>query len=356
MKKYHALVVDDHEWVCDDVRGRLESLGHACDSVRTQKDALEKLEENSYDYIILDLEIPFSHNKPSLMQNGINLLNALRAINKSASDYTPAIVMTSHGHDSPDLAVEVLSEHKAVHFVKKPFPLPASGNTLEDKIMKTLELLESDSITNMSSLPKNIFRRKGDFWQARYDGRNEFFVSPCKGAEYLHKLLEAQGERLSAASIVFGAAHYFDMEMDDDEAEKHELRISSHIHLDSLDTVSDRRALQEYGKELEKVNAEIKKARKENNNAMLTQLEEEKAGLKKGLNESMHRGKFKKIKDKRKNIRDAFRNNINRLIEEIKRTDCEFGEHLSATLTFGDNPSYKPLEKIPWSTRPVTNN
>lgn len=48
----------------------------------------------------------------------------------------PIIVMTSHGHDSPDLAVEVLRCNGAVDYVKKPFP--DKGHTLEKAVMDAL--------------------------------------------------------------------------------------------------------------------------------------------------------------------------------------------------------------------------
>jgi DNA-binding response OmpR family regulator len=56
--KLHALVVDDSSDILEDVADRLESLGHTCDRVSCQNDAREHLEQNSYSYVLLDMEIP----------------------------------------------------------------------------------------------------------------------------------------------------------------------------------------------------------------------------------------------------------------------------------------------------------
>jgi hypothetical protein len=50
----------------------------------------------------------------------------------------PVIVMTSHGLDGPDLAIEVFRDGQATDLVKKPFP-SMGENTLEKRIVLALE-------------------------------------------------------------------------------------------------------------------------------------------------------------------------------------------------------------------------
>ncbi len=132
--KYHALVIDDSPDILEDVKGRLESLGHTCDCVGSQKLAQEKAASNGYSYVLLDLEIPFSFGKPSMQQCGKNLLKEIKATR--GHEDIPVIVMTSHGHDTSDLATEVMRGNGAVDYVKKPFP--NDGRTLEKAIEDAL--------------------------------------------------------------------------------------------------------------------------------------------------------------------------------------------------------------------------
>ena len=131
---YHALVIDDSPDVLDDVKDRLESIGHTCDCVTCLQCARDHLAKNSYSYVLLDLEIPVRYGRPSRILNGQNLLREIPAT-KGYED-VPIIVMTSHGHDSPDLAVEVLRGNSAMDYVKKPFP--DKGHTLEGAIQDAL--------------------------------------------------------------------------------------------------------------------------------------------------------------------------------------------------------------------------
>ncbi|MBN1361140.1 MAG: response regulator [Sedimentisphaerales bacterium] len=133
--KYHALVVDDNPDVLDDVKDRLESLGHSCDCVTCLQCARDHLAKNSYSYILLDLEIPVRYGRPSRIANGQNLLREIRAM--KGYEHIPIIVMTSHGHDSPDLAIEVLRGNGAIDYVKKPFP--DKGHTLEKAVQDALD-------------------------------------------------------------------------------------------------------------------------------------------------------------------------------------------------------------------------
>ena len=131
---FHALVVDDDPEIREDVQDRLESLGHTCDMAGSQEAANTLLPKNRYAYVLLDLEIPVKYGRPSRVTNGKNLLRFIRQI-KGFEDI-PIIVMTSHGHDSPLLAVDVMSNAGAVNFVMKPFP--DNGPTLEKAIREAL--------------------------------------------------------------------------------------------------------------------------------------------------------------------------------------------------------------------------
>jgi CheY-like chemotaxis protein len=140
---FHVLVVDDNPDIVEDVRDRLESLGHTCDCVHCMACARERLASGSYSYVLLDLEIPVKYGRKSRVANGQNLLQEIRTTQGFES--IPIIVMTSHGHDSPDLAIEVLRGNGATDFVKKSGSgsgasggAGASGGCLEQAIKNAL--------------------------------------------------------------------------------------------------------------------------------------------------------------------------------------------------------------------------
>ena len=130
----HALIIDDCPEVLEDVQDRLDSLGHTYDAATYLESARKLLAQNHYTYVLLDLKIPVRYGRRSRIQNGQNLLREIR-LTRGYED-VPIIVMSSHAHASPDLAIEVLRCNGAVDFVKKPFP--NYGPTLEKAIHDAL--------------------------------------------------------------------------------------------------------------------------------------------------------------------------------------------------------------------------
>jgi len=131
---FHALVVEDDPEIREDVQDRLESLGHTCDLADCQEAAKALLPKNRYTYVLLDLQIPVKYGRPSRVTNGKNLLQHIRQTR--GFEDIPIIVMTSHGKEGPQLAVDVMRNGGAIDFVTKPFP--DSGPTLEKAIRDAL--------------------------------------------------------------------------------------------------------------------------------------------------------------------------------------------------------------------------
>ena len=102
---------------------------------------------------------------------------------------------------------------------------------------------------------------------------------------------------------------------------------------------------------------EIEQARAENNNVRVEQLERDMAVIVGKISESVGiGGRLKKSGDKRKNIRDSFRNNVNRVIDkQITQTDPDLATHLKKAIIFGNDPRYVPQDGMSWETRPVKN-
>lgn len=135
---FKALVVDDDDGIREAVADILGSLGHTFSEAATQEEAREYLKSGKeFAYVLLDLQIPLKRGSTARIQNGINLLCEIRSMPEMK--FTPVIVMTSYGKDSPELAVQVM-KCGAVDFVTKPFP--ASGETLDKRIREALHVPE----------------------------------------------------------------------------------------------------------------------------------------------------------------------------------------------------------------------
>lgn len=124
-----ALIIEDDPEIRASLVDRLESLGHDQHNVACQTDARERMARCGYSYVLLDLELPVRYGRTPLIQTGKNLLQEIRASERHAD--TPVIVVTAHGHDRPDIAVDVMKAG-ATDFVKKPF------ETLESAIAEAL--------------------------------------------------------------------------------------------------------------------------------------------------------------------------------------------------------------------------
>ena len=125
-----ALIIEDDPAIRESLADRLESLGHDCHAAGNQNEAGERIERCTYGYILLDLELPVRFGRPPSIQIGKNILQSIRV--SSRNNDTPVIVVTAHGHDRPDLAVELMKAG-AVDFVRKPF------DNLEQAIREALQ-------------------------------------------------------------------------------------------------------------------------------------------------------------------------------------------------------------------------
>lgn len=130
----HALVIDDHEHVREEVREHLATLSHTCAMAGSREEAIQHLAGTRFDYVLLDLEIPTRYGRPCLLHTGHALLDEIR----SAHPDLPIIVISAKDDDSHRLGMEVLRLNRAADFVRKPFPDPGKGRTLAQTIQEVL--------------------------------------------------------------------------------------------------------------------------------------------------------------------------------------------------------------------------
>ncbi|MCC9609378.1 7-cyano-7-deazaguanine synthase [Blastopirellula sp. JC732] len=207
-------------------------------------------------------------------------------------------------------------------------------------------------------LPENVFRRKGEAWQVRFQGGKEFIVLGHKGVGYIHQLLSRPGEAISAVEIVCGsAAEYCNYLIVARTAIEDGLTSKHNPLLDTLGAISDKQAIDQYRDEAERLLGEIDRARADNNEVLVRELQVEIQAFLSTIHTSVGiGGRLKQSGDKQKNIRDSFRSAVKRVIDnQIKHADSSLAEHLTKYTTFGNHPKYQPLDGISWELSAVVN-
>ena len=92
-KGVRALIVDDLPEARTDIKDHLKLLGHQSDEAGCYDEAQELLKDNSYDYVVLDLQLPIRKGSADKIEVGKNLLNDI-IVNHT---YTGIVVVTAHG-------------------------------------------------------------------------------------------------------------------------------------------------------------------------------------------------------------------------------------------------------------------
>ncbi len=121
MAKGRVLVVDDEAFIREMVNDFLESDAIACDSAATLTAALENLAGNTYDLVLLDRNLDFSH--------GDDAVSCIRRIHPNV----PVVIMTGD-HQFGDTSIKRVGANGFIH---KPFKY--------DEFMQTiLQFLEPE--------------------------------------------------------------------------------------------------------------------------------------------------------------------------------------------------------------------
>ena len=134
---FRALVVDDNPEILNNVKDRLESMGHTCDLANSQSEAKTLLAKNCYAYVLLDLAIPVKSGRPAHVTNGEDLLWTIRR--KKGSEDTPIIIMVSQEERSLRFATKVIRNGGTNNMVLKPFSEHgrALGKAVRDALRHT---------------------------------------------------------------------------------------------------------------------------------------------------------------------------------------------------------------------------
>lgn len=225
---------------------------------------------------------------------------------------------------------------------------------------------ESGSTISMSSVvsvekqPENFFRKRGAVWETRFQGRNTIhLLNVDKGAEYINLLLAFPDQETSVYEIVCGHALGFDGAANyglehDDIAEG--FQVTTGAPLGDAGVAVDRKALTQYKAQFQTLATEKAEAEEDGDHQRVQEIEDEMAQIADEITGGTGKsGKLRKAGDKRKNVRDAFRNAVNRAIKQIEKYDKPLANHLKASITHSNEVVYRPGVPITWDVRPIVN-
>jgi DNA-binding response OmpR family regulator len=185
MEKKPILVVDDEKNIRMTMSQSLEDLEIPVKTAVNGEEALQKLREEPFALVFLDLKMPGMHG-----------MEVLRHI-KDNWPKTRVIIITAHGTIESAVAAMKLG---AVDFIQKPFS-PGEIRELAKLVLKR-EALDEQNAFDYRSLIELTKRHITDrsFACARETARKAIAADPAQPAPYnlLGALLEIKGERLEA--------------------------------------------------------------------------------------------------------------------------------------------------------------
>ena len=235
------------------------------------------------------------------------------------------------------------------------------GDCLLQTVYQANSVISMPAVVSAEKQPENFFRKRGAVWEARFQGRNTIcLIHVDKGAEYINLLLAFPDREASVYEIACGlAANTIELPTNTGVAPEdieEGFQVTQGIPLSDAGDIADQRAIREWKRRGRELLGEIEEARDAGDHALVEKIEEEMAFITKAIEGGKGLGgRQRKAGDKRKNVRDAFRNAVGRAISQIEKYDKPLAEHLKATIKQGNEVVYRPGMPIAWDVRPVAN-
>ncbi len=237
------------------------------------------------------------------------------------------------------------------------------GDCLLRTVYESGSVISVPAVTSAEKMPDNIFRKRGGVWEARFlaRGRNTILLQGVdKGTEYINLLLAYPERETSVFEIVCGCAlgaaeSAANTGLEHDDIEEG-FQVTSGVPLGDAGVVADRAAVNQYRGRYQELLTEKAEAEDESDHQRIEEIEEELAQIAAAITGAVGKGgKLRKVADKRKNVRDAFRNAVNRAIKYIEKYDKPMAEHLKDAIKHGNEVVYRPEIAITWEVRPIVN-
>lgn len=177
---------------------------------------------------------------------------------------------------------------------------------------------------NFSEEKDNSFRKRNDFWEITYGGKNIQLIE-VKGLHDIARLLENPEKQFHCTALLGSG-----------------LSVSKEF-------VFDERAKKNYQKKLVELQEEIKWCEDNNDLTRTSTLQKEYDEIVDHLSSSLGLGgKARKVQDPIDKARSAITWRIRNAIQKIEKENPELGKHLSLSIKTGIFCSYNPEKPIQW--------
>ncbi len=214
--------------------------------------------------------------------------------------------------------------------------------------------IEEMAVRRIKKEPDNIFRKRGDVWEIRFQGGKKFMLTGVNtGTEYIRYMLERPNIRISLLDITAGNPRENSLP-EKDFLENYDGYSVEDLPVSSSGLVADSKAVSEYQEEMENLSIRIEDAKEIGDYEQMTVLQEELLGIRKIVNEAISPDGQKRIlKDPMRKIENSFRGAVKRTIRKISNYDKALYKHLKKSIKCGINPVYKPPKDIRWEIKSV---
>ncbi len=235
------------------------------------------------------------------------------------------------------------------------------GDCLLRSVYESGSVESMPALTTAEKLPDNIFRKRGGVWEARFGGRGSPIVllqGVDTGAQYINLLLAHPGRETSVFEIVCGNAFGAAGSATDAGLSKEEIddrfQVGQGVPLGDAGFVADRKAVDQYRARYQELTTEKAEAEDVADHQRIEEIEDELAQIAAAITGAVGKdGKLRKAVDTRKNVRDAFRNAVNRAIKQLEKYDKSLALHLKGTIKYGNEAVYRPDFSVTWEVRPI---
>jgi len=234
------------------------------------------------------------------------------------------------------------------------------GDALLRTVHESASVISVPAVSSKEKQPDNFFRKRGGGWEARFNRGNRInIVGVDKGAEYINLLLAHPDREASVYEVVcgyaLGVAEQASSGLEHDDIEEG-FQVTTGVPLGDAGVVVDAKAVAQYQARYKLLCTEKAEAEADGDHQRIEEIEDELAQIADALTAGVGKGgKLRKAGDKRKNVRDAFRNAVNRAITAIGKYDKPLAEHLKASIKHGNEVVYRPGTPIVWDVRPIVN-
>lgn len=190
-----------------------------------------------------------------------------------------------------------------------------------------------------------IFRKKGEVWIVRFAGGKEQLLIDSKDMYALKRLLASPNEHFTVEELICDGTSPVVGMVDGDEI------ADGFGSDDSYEPSIDDKTKKDCLTEVKRLKQELEQAKRENNEVLIREIEEELQPYRRYLAASLKPGgRAKNLNTVARKKQASLERNIRSIKARLEKICPQLKKHLDDYLTLGKSPCYHPPEAISWDT------